>query len=53
MQTHALRADAQANPIRKIVTLLQEMSKDIADQGEKEQELYDKSISVFDHVSPF
>jgi len=42
VQTHALQADAQANPIRKIVTLLQEMSKDIADQGEKEQELYDK-----------
>jgi len=31
-----------ANPVRKIVTLMQEMQKEIEESGEKEQELYDK-----------
>jgi len=33
---------AQANPIRKIVTLLQNMQKEIEAEGAKEQELFDK-----------
>merc|ERR1719197_129933 len=35
-------AAVQANPIRKIVTLMQDMQKEIAAEGEKEKELYDK-----------
>merc|ERR1719160_2182711 len=31
-----------ANPIRKIVTLLQNMQKEIEAEGKKEQELFDK-----------
>jgi chromosome segregation ATPase len=31
-----------ANPIRKVVTLLQKMEKDVTEEGEKETELYDK-----------
>jgi len=31
-----------ANPIRKIVTLLQNMQKEIEAEGAKEQELFDK-----------
>merc|ERR1719191_535721 len=31
-----------ANPIRKVVTLLQKMQKDVTDEGEKEKELFDK-----------
>jgi len=34
--------DAGANPIRKIVTLLQDMSKELEAEGKHEQELYDK-----------
>merc|ERR1719390_353460 len=30
------------NPIRKIVTLMQDMQKEIEAEGEKEKELYDK-----------
>jgi septal ring factor EnvC (AmiA/AmiB activator) len=33
---------AVANPIRKVVTLLQKMEKDVTEEGEKETELYDK-----------
>merc|ERR1719407_467072 len=41
----AANADKQAmgaNPIRKIVTLLQNMQKEIEGEGAKEQELFDK-----------
>merc|ERR1719428_2699789 len=31
-----------ANPIRKIVTLLQNMQKEIEEEGKKEKELFDK-----------
>merc|ERR1719420_1314543 len=34
--------DQGANPIRKIVTLLQDMQKEIEAEGAKEKELYDK-----------
>ena len=34
--------DAQANPIRKVVTLLQDMQGEIAKAGEEEKGLYDK-----------
>merc|ERR1719487_810987 len=33
---------ANANPIRKIVSLLQNMDKEIAEEGAKEKELFDK-----------
>merc|ERR1719316_371941 len=32
----------EMNPIRKIVTLMQDMQKEIEAEGEKEKELYDK-----------
>merc|ERR1719439_158506 len=35
-------AQLGANPIRKIVTLLQDMQKEIEAEGAKEKELYDK-----------
>merc|ERR1719478_1498606 len=35
-------ADAGANPIRKIVTLMQDMQKEIEAEGAKDKELYDK-----------
>jgi len=43
-QAHSFNADTEmgANPIRKVVTLMQEMQKEIEEQGKKEQELYDK-----------
>merc|ERR1719189_1257523 len=34
--------DGQANPIRKVVTLLQNMQKKVTAEGAKEKELYDK-----------
>jgi len=37
----ASTADTSANPIRKIVTLLQDMQKEMESEGKKEQELYD------------
>ena len=36
----------EANPIRKVVTLLQDMQKEIEAEGEKEEELY-KKFSCF------
>ena len=33
---------ARANPIRKVVTMLQNMEKKVQAEGEKEQELFDK-----------
>jgi len=35
-------AAANANPIRKVVTMLQNMEKKVTAEGEKEQKLYDK-----------
>merc|ERR1740138_1378596 len=32
----------QANPIRKVVTMLQNMEKKVQAEGEKEQKIYDK-----------
>jgi len=39
---HAEQQTAGANPIRKIVTLLQNMQKEVEGEGKKEQELHDK-----------
>jgi septal ring factor EnvC (AmiA/AmiB activator) len=35
-------AQVQANPIRKVVTLLQALQKKVTEEGEKEKELYEK-----------
>mmetsp|Transcript_98774 Transcript_98774/g.265343 ORF Transcript_98774/g.265343 Transcript_98774/m.265343 type:complete len:594 (-) Transcript_98774:717-2498(-) len=35
-------AETNANPIRKVVTLLQAMQKKVTEEGEKEKELFDK-----------
>merc|ERR1719163_2469482 len=35
-------SDQSANPVRKIVTLMQDMSKELVSEHAKEQELYDK-----------
>merc|ERR550514_1754666 len=43
-----LHAEAQANPIRKVVTLLQDMQKEIEAEGEKEKELYEKFMCYCD-----
>merc|ERR1719232_1989611 len=42
--TVCLAADqsSSANPIRKVVTMLQSMQKKVEAEGQKEQELYDK-----------
>jgi len=34
--------DTRANPIRKVVTLLQNMQKKVTEEGEREKDLYDK-----------
>merc|ERR1719301_156432 len=36
--------DQGANPIRKIVTLMQDMQKEIEAEGAKDKELYDKFV---------
>ena len=38
----ALTLQMEANPIRKVVTLLQDMQKELEAEGEKEEELYNK-----------
>merc|ERR1719265_816232 len=38
----ALTNHAEENPIRKIVTLMQDMQKEIEAEGEKEQKSYEK-----------
>jgi len=38
----ATGADARANPIRKVVSLMQTMQKEVEETGEKEKELFDK-----------
>lgn len=40
--TGALKLDTAANPIRKVVTLMQNMQKEIEGEGAKEKELFDK-----------
>merc|ERR1740127_156427 len=35
---------SQANPVRKVVTLLQKMQEQVTKEGEKEKELYDKFV---------
>jgi len=39
---HATVSQSQANPIRKVVTMLQTMQKKVEAEGEKEKELFDK-----------
>merc|ERR1719199_1596139 len=38
----------QGNPIRKVVTLLQDMQKEIEAEGDKEKDLYDKFMCYCD-----
>jgi hypothetical protein len=38
----AAASTQQANPIRKVVTMLQAMEKKVTAEGEKEQELFEK-----------
>merc|ERR1719261_341580 len=42
LATPAAVAAAEANPIRKVVTMLQMMQNKVKAEGEKEQELFDK-----------
>jgi len=44
----AVSLKVQANPIRTIVTLLQDMQKEIEAEGEKEQEAFDKFMCYCD-----
>jgi len=44
----ALSLQTEANPIRKVVTLLQDMQKEIEAEGEKEKGLYDKFMCYCD-----
>merc|ERR1719486_1026846 len=44
----ALTLRTEANPIRKVVTLLQDMQKEIEAEGEKEKGLYDKFMCYCD-----
>jgi chromosome segregation ATPase len=39
---HASRMEMGKNPIRKVVTLMQNMQKELEGEGEKEKELYEK-----------
>merc|ERR1719159_587569 len=43
-----LSAETNANPIRKVVTLLQDMQKEIEAEGEKEKDLFDKFMCYCD-----
>jgi len=43
-----LQADTQANPIRRVVTLLQDMQKEIEAEGEKEKDLFEKFMCYCD-----
>jgi len=42
LPSHASEEHAAANPIRKVVNMLQTMQKKVEAEGEKEQELFDK-----------
>merc|ERR1719482_918004 len=44
----ALTLQMEANPIRKVVTLLQDMQKELETEGEKEEELYNKFMCYCD-----
>jgi hypothetical protein len=44
----ALTLQVEANPIRKVVTLLQDMQKELQAEAEKEQDLYDKFMCYCD-----
>merc|ERR1719482_2056180 len=44
----ALTLQMEANPIRKVVTLLQDMQKELQEEGEKEEELYNKFMCYCD-----
>jgi len=44
----SLSVDETANPIRKVVTLLQDMQKEIEAEGEKEKDLFDKFMCYCD-----
>ena len=44
----ALSLRMEANPIRKVVTLLQDMQKEIQTEGEVEQKMYDKFMCYCD-----
>merc|ERR1719387_127963 len=44
----ALTLQMEANPIRKVVTLLQDMQKELEAEGEKEEELYNKFMCYCD-----
>jgi hypothetical protein len=44
----ALTLQAEANPIRKVVTILQDMQKELEAEGEKEQGLFDKFMCFCD-----
>jgi hypothetical protein len=44
----ASSVDDSANPIRKVVTLMQDMQKEIEAEGVKEKELYDKFMCFCD-----
>merc|ERR1719160_1215880 len=38
----ASAAELRANPIRKVVTMLQDMQKSVEEEGKKEEDLFDK-----------
>merc|ERR1719359_1652213 len=44
----ASTVDETANPIRKVVTLMQDMQKEIEAEGKHEKELYDKFMCFCD-----
>merc|ERR1719183_1075499 len=44
----ALTLRTEANPIRKVVTLLQDMQKEIEAEGKKEEEMFDKFMCYCD-----
>merc|ERR1719262_2208475 len=49
--SQALSLSEAANPIRKVVMLLQDMQKEIETEGEKEEEAYDKFMCYCDGSS--
>jgi hypothetical protein len=44
----ALTLQAEANPIRKVVTLLQDMQKEIEKEGEVEKDMFEKFMCYCD-----
>merc|ERR1719271_1138567 len=44
----SVKASMGANPIRKVVTLMQNMQKEIEAEGKKEKELFDKFLCFCD-----